>query len=255
MIQNSKELDVAIETAKIGADIALSYYQTDLEIELKEDRSPVTVADKAAEEEMKRYILSHYPKVHILAEESGGDRLHEEFWIVDPIDGTRSFARGIPWWCNLTAFFKNGEVVVGVCYFPVTDSILYAEKGKGCFLNGKKVTVSDVDDLKRSYIAYGSPRYFPNKEVILDLASAGYVSRSPDPTYAAFLVATGKYETVITANAKTWDAAPFALIIAEAGGTFTNLHGEPWTIHDVGYIASNGKIHKEIVSIVNKETE
>lgn len=246
----SDELKIAIEAAKIGAQEALKFYKDELEVKIKEDNTVVTIADKASEEKIKSYITSKYHNAKFVAEESGGNRDDDSFWIIDPIDGTRSFTRGIPSWAILISFVKDNSVVVGVCYFPVLDTILYAEKGKGAYIDGKKVSVSKIKNLKNSYLGYGSPRHFKNKKLILDLIEYSGSARSFDATYSSFLLTEGKLDVHVDAYAEIWDAAPFKISVEEAGGKFTNLKGEKWRFTDRGYIATNGLLHEDVLKIV-----
>ena len=120
----SEELKVAIEAAKKGGKHALQYYEKDLAIEFKNDNTPVTIADKESEEVIKNHILKSFPDAKFVGEESGGSVDKEEFWTIDPIDGTRSFIRGIPQWCNLISFCKKDGPVLGVCYYAVNNELM-----------------------------------------------------------------------------------------------------------------------------------
>lgn len=247
----SNELKVAIEAAKIGAKRALKYYDKDLEIKLKEDNSVVTIADKESETAIKNYILTKFPSAKFVAEESEGNRNEKEFWIIDPIDGTRNFARNIPVWAVLISLYKNGKVILGVCYYPLLDLLLYAEDGTGAFCNEGMIHVSDVELIKNAYISFGSPRHFKNKQVLINLIEKSAGIRCPDSSHSAALLAMGKIDAVIDAYGQIWDIAPFKVIIEEAGGKVTNWQGKKWSIEDVGFIATNGLLDREILRIVN----
>jgi histidinol-phosphatase len=249
----SNTLQIAIDAVKIGASVALSYFDTNIKAELKADETIITIADTKTEDTIKAFIRSKDPGARFVAEESGGDPKEPAFWVIDPIDGTRSFSRGIQTWCILVAYYTNNETLAGVCYFPVLNQLLYAEKGKGAYLNDTKVTVSQVRDMKRSLAAYGSLRHFKDKQIALRLTEACGATRSPDTTYAALLTATGKMDILVDEYSNFWDVAPFLCIIPEAGGKITNLHGTSWTPRDRGYIMSNTILHDEIVDLVNKK--
>lgn len=249
----SEELKIAIEAAKIGAKKALSYFNSDLSIDYKEDLTPVTIADKETEKEIKNFIKSKISNAKFVGEEEGGNINQDEFWIIDPIDGTRSFIRGIPTWNVLIAFCKNKEIICGVCYFPILNELLYAEKSKGGYLNGKKITVSKINNIKKAYVSYGSPRHFKDKKMLLNIFEKVGSARSPDAAYSSFLLCIGKYDAHIDGYGQIWDAAPFKIILEEAGGKFTNLKGEKWKITDRGYIATNGLLHNEVIAILNNK--
>ncbi len=250
----SKELQTAIDAAKMGAKKALEYFdnESDLKTVQKSDNTPVTVADTATEEVIKNDILSKFPYAKILGEETGGSTEDESFWIIDPIDGTRVYSRGINAWAVLIAYYTKGEFTIGVSYFPVLNEMYYAEKGKGAFLNGKRLNISDTNPLKNSLINSGNPQYYKKKQVIIDLVEKSGIVRGYETTYADCLVAAGKMDASIDNNAKLWDFAAFAVIIPEAGGIITDLEGKPLQLQGSGCIISNGLIHNELVKIVNK---
>lgn len=251
----SKELSVAIEAAKVGAATALKYFDndTDLGTKLKSDNSILTIADPETEEAIKKYIYSKFPDASIHGEETGGSKEVESFWIIDPIDGTRVFARGINTWCVLIAYYTKGEFTMGVAYFPGLNEIYYAEKGKGAFLNGEKKKVSDIKPLKSSLINSGNPQYYKNKQIIVDLVENSSVVRGYETTYADCLVGAGKMDGSIDNYAQLWDFAAFVPIVEEAGGKITGLDGKKLHLNSRGCIITNGLIHDEVVNIVNRE--
>lgn len=248
----SDKLQIAITAAKKGAKEALKYYEKNVSSTVKDDTSIVTNGDYASEKVIIEYLNSVDPQTHIIAEESGGGIHKDGFWTIDPIDGTRSFARGVPTWAVLISYCENNDVTIGVCYFPVTNELLYAERGSGSFLNNKKVHVSDVDSLKSSYVGYGSIRHFKDRSWLDPLARECGSIRSPDATYASLLVAKGGFDASFEAYGKIWDIAPFKVIIEEAGGKITRLDGTPWTFEGRGSLMSNGLIHDDILDILNK---
>lgn len=249
----SDELKVAIEAAKLGAKKALSFYNSTLSVKYKSDKTPVTIADKETEKVIINYVKSHFPEAKFLGEETGGDIIEKDLWIVDPIDGTRSFIRGLPAWCTLIALSRNKRVILSVAYFPVINSMYYAQKNKGAFVNGKRIYVSKVKDLEKSYLGYGSIKYFKNKQALIGLMSDVGCARSWESTYFNCLVAEGKMEINLDAYAKVWDLAPFKLLIEEAGGKITRLNGQEWTLQGCGGAMTNGILHEEVIKILNKK--
>lgn len=249
----STELTTAIEAAKIGAKAALRYFNTDIKIEYKEDQSPVTIADRESEQAIKNYIASRFPHAKFLAEESSRDIHEKEFWIIDPVDGTSSFMKGIPFWFVLVSLFKEGTMQLGACYFPLLKQTLYAERNKGAFLDEEEVHVSKTKELGDAYVSFSSLRNFTQdtyKQGILTLSAKSKLARSPEPTISAFFLAQGKYDVLVDANAKAWDTAPFKVIIEEAGGKVTNMDGNEWGFNDKGFIATNGLLHDEVIKIL-----
>lgn len=247
----STELKVAIEAAKKGAKQALQYYGKSIEIKLKEDKSVFTIADKESENAIKKCILSYFPTAKFVAEESRNNGIEKEFWIVDPIDGSRNFSRGIPIWAVLVALYKNGKVILGVCYYPLLDLLLYAQEGEGTFYNGKRIHVSSINAVKDTYISFGSPRHFRNKQILIKLIEKSAAVRCPDASYSASLLAMGKIDVLIDEYGMIWDIAPFKVIIEEAGGKVTNWKGDPWAINNKGCVATNGILHDEVMKIIN----
>ncbi len=249
----SNELKVAIEAARKGARNALKYFNKDIQVEIKpDDGTVVSHADRETEEVIKSYILSKYKNAKFLGEESGGDISQKEFWVIDPIDGTRSYLRGIPLWCVIVSLCRYNEVFLGVIYYPHGDNIFYAEKGRGAFENNQKLHVSSIEHLKDAYLGFGSPRHFKDKQVLLDLIDKAAGSRSWEATYCGLLVVSGKIDAHIDAFGKIWDLAPFKVMIEEAGGKITRLDGSPWTLKGSGAIMTNGILHDEVLAIINK---
>lgn len=249
----SKVLRTAINAAKAGAEKVLHYYYEGIQAELKADKTVLTAADHESEQVIIDEILKTFPDAVFLAEERGGEKTQETMWIVDPIDSTRSFQRGIPTWNVLVSYQEAGEIKLGVSYYPVLEDLYYAEKGKGTFRNGKPIHVSSYNTLASSFIGFGSQRHFADKQVLLDLIEASASSRSPDPTYTAALIAQGSMEGLVDAYGMPWDFAPYKVILEEAGGRITKLNGEPWTIDDSkGCVISNGLIHDELIEITRR---
>ncbi len=247
-------LKTAIEAAKIGAETALKYFDnnSDLNATLKSDKSILTLADPATELEIKKFILLKFPDANIVGEETGGSTAYNSFWTVDPIDGTRIYARGINTWAVLISYYDRGDFQIGVCYFPILNELYYAEKGKGAFLNDKKLHVSDINPLKSSLINSGNSQYYKQKKILLDLVEKCSVVRGYETTYADCLVAAGKMEASIDNYAQLWDFAAFAVIIPEAEGIITNYQGDRLSLKDRGFVASNGLIHNDLLEIVKK---
>jgi histidinol-phosphatase len=247
----SKELQIAITAAKIGGKKALTYYNKNIASVNKSDNSVVTVADTEVEKTIKSQIKKSFPQAKFIAEESAERTLEDETWIIDPIDSTRNFARGIPLWSVLIAFYKNGEIVLGVCYLPAMESLLYAEKDKGAFFNEKPTFVSKIAKVKDALIGHQSLKRFPYPQELIALTKASGSSRGYESDYSNFLLATGHMDACLNGYGNLWDYAPFKVIIEEAGGKITKLDGQPWKTNDSSYFASNGLIHDEVVKLLN----
>ncbi len=249
----SKELKIAIEAAKKGARHALKYFNSDIKGDLKEDGTIVTFADKETEEVIKSYISSRVKNAKFIGEESGGSYKEDELWVIDPIDGTRSYSRGIPTWCIIVSFCRDNDVRLSTIYYPISDTIYYAEKGEGAFEDKKQLFVSKVDKLKNAYLGFGSIRHFKNKQIAIELMNKSGSSRGWEATYSGCLVASGRMDAHIDSFGKIWDLAPFKVMVEEAGGKITRLDGSPWTFEGDGAIITNGLLHDEVLEIVNKK--
>jgi len=249
----SLQLEIAIEAAKLGAVEALKSYGNNLDVELKDDNSIVTEVDTRVEKIIKKFILRQDKNADFIAEESNHDKTLKEFWVIDPIDGSRAFSHNTPFWCTLIARFVDNTPVVGVCNFPLLGGILYAEIEKGAFLEGRKVEVSKVDKIKSAFFSFGSLKRFKDKSGVIRLVEATASTRAPAPTYSNYLIAQGKVDICVDAYAEIWDRAPFQVIIPEAGGRITNIKGEELSKNDRGCIVSNGILHKQVLEIYNNE--
>lgn len=253
MEPQSKELTTAIQAVKLGAEKVRPYYQSGIAFEHKSDNTIITTADPEGEEAIISVIKESFPDANILAEEGGGSNTEKNLWIVDPIDSTRSFSRGIPTWDIMVGYQHEGEMVVGVSYFPEQDWLFSAEKGKGAFLNNKPIHVSDIASLSKSLIGHGSARHFPNKQLLVELMETAESTRSPDPIFTSSLIAKGSMDGLVDYYGFSWDFAPWKVIIEEAGGKITKLNGKPWVVDDSkGCVMSNGLIHDELLEIVKK---
>lgn len=248
----STELKVAIEAAKKGAEYAMTFFGKEMVVGKKGDNTVVTKVDKETEELIKKTILNKFPDANFVAEESGGNKKEKEFWIIDPIDGTRSFTRGIPTWCVLIAYYKNNKITSGLCYFPIFNWLAYAELNKGVYFNGKRVQVSKVKNLENSTIACGSLKFFKNDKLLTKLIEVSAALRAPDFAFASLFLAKGGFDILVDRYGMIWDIAPFKIIIEEAGGKVTNWNGNPWTITDRGCIATNGILHNKVMEIIEK---
>lgn len=215
--------------ARIAGDIALGYYQSSLVIESKTDGSPVTIADREAEQSARAWIEQHYPGDGILGEELGIARpVARRRWILDPIDGTKTFVRGVPLWGTLVALCEGDEVLAGAAYFPVLGEMLAAARGAGCWWNGAPCRVSSLTTLHRATVLTTDERFAGDGGHLAGwrtLSSQAALARSWGDCYGYLLVATGRAEVMVDGIVSPWDAAALMPIIEEAGGVFTDWKG------------------------------
>ena len=237
--------EAAERLARLTGEIALKHYRSALTVETKGDGSPVTIADREAEEGARAWLATHFPEDGILGEEFG-ERMGTSGrrWMLDPIDGTKSFVRGVPLWGSLVALVEGEQVLAGAAYFPAVDELVAAAPGEGCWWNGRRASVSRVSSIADATVLITDDRTFPTAEQTAGwrgLASAAKIARGWGDCYGYLLVATGRAEIMVDPIMNPWDAACFQPIIEEAGGVFTDLRGKP-TAFGGQVIATNAAI-------------
>ena len=243
-------LDFAVDLAREAGDLTLRYFGGIVDHDAKSDGSPVTIADREAEQLIRGRVEARYPDHSILGEEYGesneGARVR---WVLDPIDGTRSFMRGVPLYGVLIGIEIEGESAVGVSYFPALREIVAAGRGLGCTHDGAPCRVSTVSRLQDAVICT------TDVERMLGRAEgAGWrrlqqrcaFSRTWGDCYGHALVATGRIEAQVDPVMAPWDAGPFLTILTEAGGRFTTMGGQA-TLHGGSGVSSNGLLHEEVL--------
>jgi histidinol phosphatase-like enzyme (inositol monophosphatase family) len=260
--QIAGRLDFAVAIARAAGDVTLRYFRTaGLTVERKADKSPVTIADRSAEQLMRDRISESFPHDAILGEEMGSREGTNGFqWVLDPIDGTKSFIHGVPLFTTLVAVLENDEPRIGVIHAPATGETVYAAKGSGCWYTPnaesepEKSRVSNVARLEESLLVTTEIESFKQNpsphafDVYLKLQSAVRFARTWGDGYGYLMVATGRAEIMIDPIVNLWDAAPLQTVIEEAGGTFTDWSGKP-TIHTGDAIATNGLVANEVLAI------
>ena len=225
------ELAIARTAAEDAGRFALAHFRTALTVEYKADRSPVTIADRGAEETLRAALGAAFPHDGILGEELGETHGSSgRRWIIDPIDGTQSFIHGVPLWGVLVALEDRRECVVGVVALPALGETLWAARGGGAFVNGTPARVSSATTLADATIltSDASPRHFGDKHVgFQQLLGRAARHRGWGDCYGYALVATGRAEVMLDPLMNPWDAAAVKPIIEEAGGTFCAWDGTP----------------------------
>lgn len=248
-------LSAGLDAVQAGQQVILKYFNTDLKIEHKADESLVTRADKEAEEKIKQVINHHFPDHGFLGEESGSSAKASKYtWVIDPIDGTKNYVRGLPFFSTLLALVKDGEVVMGISNMPQFNELVYAVKNEGSYLNHQKIQVSTVDDISSSYLSIGTFAKFREKgfdQNVIKLASTVRHQRAWGDCWHFHLLALGKIDIVIEAHGDFWDFAPMKVFIQEAGGKVTDIYGQPFDMNSKSIIASNGLLHDQVVRIIN----
>ena len=242
---------VAVDAARAAGKLAKGYFDTTFEVEIKADNSPVTVADKAAEKLIREAVTKHFPNDGFLGEEFGDQPGGTGFrWVIDPIDGTKSFIRDIPLWGTLIGLEYKGEQIAGAVYMPCQDQMFHALKGNGAFRDETRIRVSDVADVSQAFLCYSSVGWFTKngkERAFLDLAARTARQRGYGDFYGFMLVAQGSFDLMIDHSVHPWDVVGPKAIVEEAGGRFTDWKDNP-TAYTPDVLASNGRLHAEAVA-------
>lgn len=222
-------LEAAQELARRTGSVALRHFRSNLTVEAKVDGSPVTIADRSAEETARQWIMQRFPDDGILGEEFGAHQpAAKRRWLIDPIDGTKTFVRGVPLWGTLIAVCAGEQVLTGAAFFPAVDEIIAAGEGLGCWWNGVRARVSTTASLDAATVLTTDERFRRDSargEGWRRLVDAAALSRTWGDCYGYLLVATGRADVMVDATVAAWDAAPLLPIIVEAGGVFTDWSG------------------------------
>jgi histidinol phosphatase-like enzyme (inositol monophosphatase family) len=249
----SEILDFAVESAQLAGSFTLGYFNASPPVELKADRTPVTAADRGAEERLRQRIERAFPTHGIVGEEFGVKAGSEPGrWILDPIDGTFSFICGVPLYAVLIGFEWEGEAVAGVIHLPALHETVYAAKGLGCRWNGRPARVSDVKDIGEARLVFASAKFAqkhgkgPEFERLLNACGN---DRGFCDAYGYALVATGRAEVAVDPVMALWDTAALYPVIREAGGSLTDWRGNA-THTAPEAIATNGHLLEPVLQAI-----
>jgi len=251
----SPELQAALDAAEQAAGIARAMFQRNIEVRIKADKSPVTEADVRCEIAIREILEARFPSYGFFGEETGSrDANAESLWLVDPIDGTKAFVREYPMFSTQIALMRRGEIVLGVSSAAVYGELCFAERGRGAYLNGKPIAVSQVAALESAALSSGN---------IKTLAAGGNWARYGAVVarvdrirgYGDFLhyhlLASGKIDAVIETDVNILDIAACAALVSESGGRFTDLNGAPVTLQTTTVLATNGRLHDPLLAALS----
>jgi histidinol-phosphatase len=245
--------ELAVATAEQAGQLALRYFDTDVQVDWKEDESPVTVADRDAESLLRNTLLGKFPDDGFLGEEHGDKPGTSGFrWIVDPVDGTRNFVRSIPVWATLVGLEYRGEMIAGVVVAPALRQTWRALRGDGAYRGERRIRVSDVATLKDSTVFYTGLSWYAKAgrlDDIVKLLNRSQVARGFGDFYGFVLTAQGSGEMMIDFGVHIWDVAAIKPLIEEAGGQFANWDGQQ-RIDRPDTIVTNGRIHDEVLKLL-----
>lgn len=255
-------LDHLLVTAKAAAaaaeQVIRKYYETDIAIEVKADNSPVTQADIESEAAIKRVLSEAYPDHGFFGEELGREAMDADYiWLIDPIDGTKSFVRRYPFFSTQIALMHKGELILGVSNAPAFNGgkgeMAWAARGQGAFLNGVRIHVSDVDQLAQSTLSTGNIASLAQSERwsrLGQLIPQVHRIRGYGDFYHYHLLASGCIDIVVESDVNVLDIAALTVILREAGGDITNLDGGPVALETTSVLATNGLLRTQVTDIL-----
>lgn len=253
-------LDFAVETAYQAGRLTLAHFRTGVRPDFKADDTPVTVADREAEALIRARIEERFPGHAVLGEEFGaddkdkGDGETGHRWLIDPIDGTKAFVRGVPLYGVLLGLEIEGRVEVGAAYFPALDEMVFAASGAGCYCNGRRVHVSEVPTLNRGYVSCTDVADFDKYGrggAWRRLQRAAYHRAGWSDAYGHALVATGRLELMCDPVMSPWDCGPFPVILREAGGYFGDWAGRE-TVYGGEAISTTRTLLLEVLELMGE---
>ncbi|MGI9123342.1 MAG: histidinol-phosphatase [Mycobacterium sp.] len=254
------DLDLALTLAARADAITLARFGAlDLRVDHKPDLTPVTDADEAVEQQLRDVLAHQRPEDHILGEEQGGTPVFQgRQWVIDPIDGTKNFVRGVPVWASLIALLEDGTPTVGVVSAPALHRRWWAGQGLGAHTSvagapPRRLSVSAVAGLDSASLSFSSLSGWADlglRDRFIDLTDAVWRVRAFGDFFSYCLVAEGAVDIAAEPEVKLWDLAPLDVLVREAGGTFTNLEGAPGP-HGGSAVATNGRLHPAVLAALS----
>jgi histidinol-phosphatase len=242
----SADLELAFRLADAADAISLPRFRTGLAIETKPDLTPVTEADRAVEAEIRRILTAERPGDAVLGEEEGAIGSGARRWIVDPIDGTRNYSRGIPVWATLVALEADGVVELAVASAPALGRRWWAERGAGAYVNGERIHVSAIEHVEDAVLSFAIENEVP------EIARRAWHARGFGDFWAYMLVAEGGVDGAVDAEGvNEWDLAAVQVIVEEAGGRFSDRDGVS-RIDAGSAVASNGLVHEALLAALTR---
>jgi histidinol-phosphatase len=251
-----RALDALLDEVLAAGEDALSSFRGGAasRAQTKPDRSPVTEADQAVERRLRAFFGKRFPDAGFLGEESGagGDGSQALRFVVDPIDGTRAFLRGLPTWSILVGLEADGEPVLGIAYFPASGDLYWGAQGHGAYGNGRPLRVSSVASLDAALVCHGALQQFSAAgcmDLLPRLTDGTYTQRGFSDFDGYRHLLEGRADAMVDPAIMPWDMIAAAVLVREAGGTFTSMSGEP-TIHGGSGLATNGLLHEPLVTLL-----
>jgi histidinol-phosphatase len=252
---HSAHLATALDAAHAAADVVRHYYQSNLAITIKADKSPVTEADVETEKTIRSIIAAKYPDHGFYGEETGSSHLDAEYvWIVDPIDGTKAFVREYPMFSTQIALMHRGRLIVGVSSAPAYGELAYGEIGVGAWLNEAPIHVSAITSIEGAALSTGNLKTLatgPKWPAFGRLVGRLSRIRGYGDFLHYHLLASGKIDAVVESDVNILDVGACAVIVEAAGGRFTDIDGRPLGLSSGSVLATNGRLHEAVLGAIH----
>ena len=253
-MSHSVHLATALDAARAAAEVVRHYYQSNLAVTLKADKSPVTEADVETEKTIRSIIAARFPAHGFHGEETGSSNMDAEYvWIVDPIDGTKAFVREYPMFSTQIALMHRGRLIVGVSSAPAYGELACGEIGVGAWLNERPIRVSDIDTIEGAALSTGNLKTLatgPQWPAFGRLVGRLGRIRGYGDFLQYHLLASGKIDAVVESDVNILDVGACAVIVEAAGGRFTDLAGQPLTVASASVLATNGRLHGAVLGAI-----
>jgi histidinol-phosphatase len=254
-MSHSPFLATALEAARAAAEVVRRYYQSNLAVTIKADKTPVTEADVETEKVIRAILTARFPEHGFYGEETGKSALDAEYlWLVDPIDGTKSFVREYPMFSTQIALMHRGRLVVGVSSAPVYGELAYGAVSVGAWLDERPIRVSDVDTVEAAALSTGNLKTLatgPRWPAFGRLVGRLNRIRGYGDFLHYHLLASGKIDAALESDVSILDIAACAVIVEAAGGRCTDLEGKPLTLASTSVLATNGRLHEAVLSAIH----
>ncbi len=246
------ELRTALLAADAAAEISRAYYAGNFTVKTKADMTPVTQADVECEQKIREILLNEFPDHGFYGEETGESQVDAEFlWLVDPIDGTKAFIRQYPFFSTQIALMHRGELILGVSNGAELDELAWGERGKGAWLNGQMLQVSDIDALEGASLSICNLTTVAGSHFcksLRDFVAIHVRFRVKGAVHPSHLLAAGKIDAVVESDVNILDIAALSVIVTEAGGVFTDMNGEAPGLETRSVLAANPALHAELLA-------
>ena len=251
----SSELRAAFRAAEAAAQISRAYYAGNFTVKIKADMTPVTQADVECEEKIREIIQTEFPPHGFFGEETGQTQSDADYlWLVDPIDGTKSFVRQYPFFSTQIALMHAGEIIIGVSNGTMMNEFAWAERGQGAWLNGDRLQVSEIDTIERAALSTGNLKTLAVSDGwqrFGELVNTVDRIRGYGDFYHYHLLAAGKIDAVVESDVNILDIAALSVIVTEAGGVFTDMEGKAPGLKTTSVLAANPALHEKLLNALN----